>query len=105
MYLMYGAGLVAFKVVYKWLSNEGCIKRGISPTVLANVMAKLPAKAFGIYGQKGDIQVGFDADFTIIDPNKEWEIKAEDLQYVNKISAYVGKKGQGYQFAPSYVVK
>lgn len=74
---------------------EGCIKRGISPTVLANVMAKLPAKAFGIYGQKGDIQVGFDADFTIIDPNKQWEIKAEDLQYVNKISAYVGKKGQG----------
>lgn len=74
---------------------EGCVKRGISPSVLANAMAKLPAKAFGIYGQKGDIQVGFDADFTIIDPNKEWEIKAEDLQYVNKLSAYVGKKGKG----------
>lgn len=75
--------------------SEGVVKRGVCPTVLANSMAKLPAKAFGIYGQKGDIRVGFDADFTIIDPNQEWEIKAEDLQYVNKISAYVGLKGKG----------
>lgn len=75
--------------------SEGCVKRGISPTVLANTMAKQPAKAFGIYGQKGDIRVGFDADFTIIDPEQEWEIRAEDLQYVNKISAYVGLKGKG----------
>lgn len=74
---------------------EGCVKRGLSPTVLANAMAKLPAKAFGIYGQKGDIRVGFDADFTIVDPNQAWEITPETLHYVNKMSAYVGKKGIG----------
>ena len=75
--------------------SEGVSKRGVCPTVLANAMAKLPAKAFGIYGKKGDIKPGFDADLLIIDPDQEWEIKAEDLYYVNKISAFVGLKGKG----------
>ena len=74
---------------------EGCVKRGISPSVLANAMAKKPAKAFGIYGKKGDIRTGFDADLIIVDANKEWEITEDSLLYVNKISAFVGRKGKG----------
>lgn len=76
--------------------NEGCVKRNVSPSVLANSMAVLPAKAFGIYGRKGDIKPGFDADLVIIDPEKEWEITSESLLYVNKISAFVGMKGKGF---------
>ena len=75
--------------------NEGCVKRDVCPSVLANAMAVLPAKAFGIYGKKGDIKPGFDADLVIIDPEKEWEITSESLLYVNKISAFVGMKGKG----------
>lgn len=75
--------------------HEGCVKRGISPSVLANVMAKKPAEAFGIYGKKGDIRTGFDADFIIVDADKEWEITEDSLLYVNKISAFVGMKGKG----------
>ena len=74
--------------------SEG-LKRGISPTKLVNVMSVLPAKAFGIYGKKGDIRVGFDADLLIVDPEREWEITADSLYYVNKISAFVGLKGKG----------
>ena len=58
-------------------------------------MAKQPAIAFGIYGKKGDIRPGFDADLLIIDPDKEWEITEDSLYYVNKISAFVGMKGKG----------
>lgn len=75
--------------------NEGCVKRDVCPTVLANSMSVLPAKAFGIYGKKGDIKIGFDADLLIVDPEKEWEITSESLLYVNKISAFVGMKGKG----------
>ena len=75
--------------------NEGCTKRGVNPSVLANAMAVQPAKAFGIYGRKGDIKPGFDADLVIVDPQKEWEITSESLLYVNKISAFVGMKGKG----------
>lgn len=75
--------------------SEGVVKRGICPTVLANAMSVLPAKAFGIYGKKGDIRVGFDADLLVVDPEKEWEITEDSLLYVNKISAFVGLKGKG----------
>jgi len=75
--------------------HEGCVKRGITPSVLANAMAKKPAEAFGIYGKKGDIRTGFDADFIIVDADKDWEITEESLLYVNKISAFVGMKGKG----------
>lgn len=74
---------------------EGVIKRGIAPEILADVMVAKPAKAFGLYGKKGDIKEGFDADLTIIDPNRKWKIKKESLLYVNKISAYIGKEGTG----------
>mgnify|MGYP002508521590 CR=1 FL=1 len=61
--------------------------------MLASAMSVKPAKAFGIYGKKGDIKPGFDADLLIVDPKKEWEITEESLLYVNKISAFVGLKG------------
>ncbi len=62
-------------------------------------MSVLPAKAFGIYGKKGDIKPGFDADLLIVDPEKEWEITEDSLLYVNKISAFVGLKGKGLPVA------
>lgn len=74
---------------------EGCVKRNVCPTVLANAMSVQPAKAFGIYGKKGDIKIGFDADLLIVDPEKTWEITSDSLLYVNKISAFVGMKGKG----------
>lgn len=74
---------------------EGCVKRNVCPTVIANAMSVQPAKAFGIYGKKGDIKIGFDADLLIVDPEKTWEITSDSLLYVNKISAFVGMKGKG----------
>ena len=75
--------------------SEGCVKRHIAPSVLANAMAVRPAKAFGLYGRKGDIQPGFDADIVIVDPDRRWEITADSLEYVNKISAFTGMRGIG----------
>lgn len=88
-------GISGIQSCFQTAFYEGCVKRGLSPSVLARAMAELPAKAFGIYGKKGGIQVGFDADLVIVDPDREWEITEESLEYVNKISAFVGKTGQG----------
>lgn len=75
--------------------SEGVAKRGYCPTILARSLSEGPAKAFGIYGKKGAIEVGFDADIVILDPKREWEITPESLYYVNQISAFVGLKGVG----------
>lgn len=88
-------GISGIQNVMQVVYSEGVVKRGYDPTLLARALSEGPAKAFGIYGKKGAIQVGFDADLVILDPDKEWEITPESLYYVNKISAFVGMKGKG----------
>lgn len=43
------------------------------PQLIA-AMSETPAKTFGLYPQKGAIQVGSDADLVIFDPTKTWTI-------------------------------
>jgi len=88
-------GISGLQNLVQVVFSEGVVKRGYSPTLLARALSEGPAKAFGIYGRKGAIEVGFDADLVILDPEKEWEITPESLLYVNKISAFVGLKGKG----------
>lgn len=88
-------GISGIQNVMQTVFSEGVVKRGYNPTLLARTLSEGPAKACGIYGKKGAIEVGFDADLVILDPEKEWEITPESLYYVNKISAFVGLKGKG----------
>lgn len=88
-------GISGIQSVMQVMFSEGVVKRGHSPTLLSRVLSEGPAKTFGIYGKKGAIEVGFDADLVVLDPEKTWEIKSETLHYTNKISAYEGLKGTG----------
>lgn len=88
-------GISGIQNVMQVVFSEGVAKRGYSPTLLARSLSEGPAKTFGIYGKKGAIEVGFDADLVILDPEKEWEITPDLLYYLNKISAFVGLKGKG----------
>ncbi|MDO4279441.1 MAG: allantoinase AllB [Lachnoclostridium edouardi] len=88
-------GISGIQNIMQVVYSEGVDKRGYDPTLLARALSEGPAKVFGIYGKKGAIKVGFDADLVILDPDKEWEITPESLYYVNKISAFVGMKGKG----------
>lgn len=88
-------GISGIQNVFQVAFSEGVVKRGYSPTILARGLSEGPAKAFELYGRKGAIEVGFDADLVILDPEKEWEITPDSLKYVNKISAFVGLKGKG----------
>ncbi len=54
------------------------INRGVPLTRIAKLGAEHPARFFGLK-QKGKIQLGYDADFVILDPNEEWQVKQEYL--------------------------
>lgn len=88
-------GMSGLQNIMQVAFSEGIDKRGYSPTLITRTMSEGPARAFGIYGKKGAIKVGFDADIVILDPNKDWEITGESLKYVNQISGFVGLKGRG----------
>lgn len=92
-------GISGIQSVFQTVFYEGVVKRGYSPCILAKVMSENAAKAFGIYGKKGAIAEGFDADFVILDPDRKWEITEESLYYVNKISAFTGRSGIGRPIA------
>ncbi len=73
--------------------------RGFSPSLVAARLSEGPARIFGLWGRKGTIDVGFDADLVVFDPDREWEITEKSLLYLNKISAFVGLKGRGLPVA------
>src|SRR5699024_529399 len=60
----------------------------ISLLQLVKVLSAYPAQLFGIYPQKGSLQVGTDAVLTIIDLNKNHSINKEKLHSKGKVTAY-----------------
>ncbi len=50
-----------------------------------------PAQIWGLYPQKGSLQVGTDADFTIVDPDAEWVGEKGTLHSKSKTSPFNGE--------------
>lgn len=73
------------------LFDEGVQKRGLSLKQFADIIAANPADRYDLE-QKGRISIGKDADFVLIKPNAPYTLKAEDLEYRNKISPYIGRE-------------
>ena len=73
------------------LFDEGVQKRGMSLTQFADIIATSPARRYDL-DAKGSISIGKDADFVLIKPNAPYTLKAEDLEYKNKISPYIGRE-------------
>lgn len=71
--------------------NEGKITK----TQLAKVLSENTAKIYGIYPQKGSLEIGTDADVTIVDFDKEHTIHNDELYSISKISAFDGFKIKG----------
>ncbi|MCL2210535.1 MAG: dihydroorotase family protein [Treponema sp.] len=57
--------------------------------------SEMPAKIWGIYPRKGNLNAGADADLTIVDMNRKKVIRASELHSKNKTSPYDGMEVQG----------
>ena len=54
-----------------------------------------PAKTWGLWPRKGAIQVGSDADLTILDLDKPGVIRESDLHGKNNITPFEGHRTKG----------
>jgi dihydroorotase len=55
-----------------------------------------PARAFGLYGRKGVIAPGADADLVVVDMNRSDVLGADQLHSRGRVSAYEGMSVQGF---------
>jgi dihydroorotase/allantoinase len=62
---------------------------------LVRVTSEGPAKIWGMYPQKGALQLGSDGDLTIVDLDHTWTIDEEKLHSKNNVTPYNGVEVTG----------
>ncbi|KIL66216.1 hypothetical protein M378DRAFT_161075 [Amanita muscaria Koide BX008] len=70
-------------------------ERGITIAQISKWTSQNTARHAGLDAFKGKLEVGYDGDFVIWDPDSSFKVTAEDLGFRNKVSAYVGRTVRG----------
>jgi dihydropyrimidinase/allantoinase len=83
-------------LLYPVLISEGHHKRGISLDRIAQVASAAPARAYNLYGRKGTIAVGADADLAIVDPELEQVVTPELCQSAQDHTPFAGIAVKGW---------
>ncbi len=78
------------------LLDEGVHRRGMSLQRVAQVASATPARLFNLHPRKGTIQIGSDADLTVVDVDLEREVRVEELQSFADYSIYAGRRLRGW---------
>ncbi len=72
-------GIPGVETMVPVLISEGYNKGRLSLSKLVEVLSTNAAKHYGIYPKKGAMNIGSDADFTIIDLDKRWKVDPKKL--------------------------
>jgi dihydropyrimidinase len=67
----------------------------MSLSQMVRLLSAGPARAFGLYPQKGSLHVGTDADIVLFDPEDSWTISAENMHSAAGYSVYDGFRVMG----------
>lgn len=84
------AGFPGMENLLPTLLSSGHHQRGLSLSRIAEIASERPARLFGMYPQKGVIQVGSDADFAIVDLKETYTIVGEDQLSASAYSPWDG---------------
>ena len=88
-------GIPGVETMVPVIVSEGYNKGRLSLSRLVEVLSESPAKHYGLYPKKGALAVGSDADFTVIDLQKEYEIDQEKMVTMAKYTPLHGMKLKG----------
>jgi len=84
-------GIPGTQLMLPYLIDEFYLSERISLKRLVEISSENAAKRYGIFPQKGSLEIGSDADFTIFDPNKPTVIDEQALYSKGKYSPFFGK--------------
>jgi allantoinase len=74
--------------------SEGVVNRGLSPNRVAELTSANPAKRFSLHG-KGDIAVGKDADFVLLNPSVTFVVSQDESPSTQGYSVFEGQQLTG----------
>lgn len=63
---------------------------------LVRVTAEAPARMYGLYGRKGAIAVGGDADLTLVDLDRRDTVRAADMENKVRLTPFEGTECRGW---------
>jgi dihydropyrimidinase len=75
--------------------TDGHHARGIPLGQIASLLSSAPAEAMGLRHCKGRIAVGLDADLAIVDLDREYLYRREDVRSSAGYSIYEGRRFKG----------
>lgn len=87
-------GIASLSVALPVMWTEAS-ERGFTLPDIARWMAERPANLAGFGERKGRIAAGWDADFVVFDPEREFVLSEEQLHYRHKVSPYLGRRLKG----------
>ncbi|MDF2929560.1 MAG: allantoinase [Anaerospora sp.] len=93
-FLKVWGGISACQTTLAGLLTHAYHDRKVPLTDIARLTAQHVNETFNIQS-KGKIAIGYDADFALVDVEKSFTLKAEDLFYLHKVSPYVGDHFRG----------
>lgn len=88
-------GIPGVETLVPIMVSEGYNKGRLTLSRLVEVLSTSPAKQYGLYPKKGAMHIGSDADFTIIDLDKEWTIDQKKTYSMAKYNPLHGMKLKG----------
>lgn len=89
------AGIPGTQLAAPTMLCYGYHRGKLSLSEIQKLMSENAARRYGLYPQKGAIKVGSDADFSVIDLDKEWTVEPSKLESKGKYSPLAGEKLKG----------
>ena len=77
------------------MMTEGVNKGRISTEQFSKICSENPARALGMYPQKGVLSPGSDGDIILVDPNEEWVVTSDTMKSDLKYCTFDGYKAKG----------
>ncbi|MCG0278044.1 MAG: dihydropyrimidinase [Thermanaeromonas sp.] len=90
------AGVPGTETLLPLLYSYGVREGWLSLPQLVQVLSTNPARLFGLYPRKGELNPGSDADIVIFDPRKEIKLSAEALHSAARYTPFEGYTLKGY---------
>jgi allantoinase len=87
-------GIASLSIALPVMHTEAS-HRGFSLIDIARWMSEAPAKLASCRTRKGRLAPGYDADFVVFDPEREFVVSEDRLYYRHPVSPYLGEKLRG----------